>query len=54
MRALWSDRPNCSHNVSQKVKRSRRFSELWSFLVTLWSFLLTVRSSRMHAIELLA
>ena len=20
MRALWSDRPNCSHNVSQKVK----------------------------------
>ena len=19
MRALWSDRPNCSHNVSQKV-----------------------------------
>ena len=27
MRALWSDRPNCSHNVSQKVKRIRRFSE---------------------------
>ena len=26
MRALWSDRPNCSHNVSQKVKRIRRFS----------------------------
>ena len=24
MRALWSDRPNCSHNVSQKVKRIRR------------------------------
>ena len=23
MRALWSDRPNCSHNVSQKVKRIR-------------------------------
>ena len=30
MRALWSDRPNCSHNVSQKVKRIRRFSELLS------------------------
>ena len=28
MRALWSDRPNCSHNVSQKVKRIRRVSEL--------------------------
>ena len=28
MRALWSDRQNCSHNVSQKVsKRIRRFSE---------------------------
>ena len=27
MRALWSDRPNCSHNVSQKVKRIRCFSE---------------------------
>ena len=27
MRALWSDRPNCSHNVSQKVKRIRRFSD---------------------------
>ena len=27
MRALWSDRPNCSHNVSQKVKRIRRLSE---------------------------
>ena len=27
MRALCSDRPNCSHNVSQKVKRIRRFSE---------------------------
>ena len=24
MRALWSDRQNCSHNVSQKVKRIRR------------------------------
>ena len=24
MRALWSDRPNCSHNVSQKVKRISR------------------------------
>ena len=28
MRALWSDRQNCSHNVSQKVKRIRRFSDL--------------------------
>ena len=28
MRALWSDRPNCSHNVSQKVKRIGRFSEM--------------------------
>ena len=27
MRALWSDRPNCSHNASQKVKRSRRVSD---------------------------
>ena len=27
MRALWSDRPNCSHNVSQKVKRIRCISE---------------------------
>ena len=27
MRALWSDRQNCSHNVSQKVKRIRRVSE---------------------------
>ena len=24
MRALWSDRQDCSHNVSQKVKRIRR------------------------------
>ena len=27
MRALWSDRQNCSHNVSQKVKRIRSFSD---------------------------
>ena len=27
MRALWSDRPICSHNVSQKVKRIRRPSD---------------------------
>ena len=27
MRALWSDRQNCFHNVSQKVKRICRFSE---------------------------
>ena len=27
MRALWSDRPKCSHNVSHNVKRIRRFSE---------------------------
>ena len=24
MRALWSDRQNCSHNVSQKFKRIKR------------------------------
>ena len=29
MRALWSDRPNCSHNVFQKVKRTKRFSDIW-------------------------
>ena len=34
MRALWSDRPNCSHNVSQKVKRIRCFSETWESRVT--------------------
>ena len=28
MRALWPDRPNCSHNVSQKLKRIRRLSEV--------------------------
>ena len=28
MRALWSERPNCSHNVSQKVKCIRCFSDL--------------------------
>ena len=28
MRALWLDRPNRSHNVSQKVKRIRRVSEV--------------------------
>ena len=27
MRALWSSRQNSSHNVSQKLKRIRRFSE---------------------------
>ena len=27
MRALWSDRHNCSHNVSQKVKRIRSSSD---------------------------
>ena len=31
MRALWSDRPNCSHNVSQKVKRIRHFSDCCFF-----------------------
>ena len=30
MRALWSDRQNCSYNVSQKVKRIRRLSEFFS------------------------
>ena len=29
MRALWSDRQNRSHNVSQKVKRIRCLSEFW-------------------------
>ena len=29
MRALWSDRPNCSHSVSQKVKRIRRLSLIY-------------------------
>ena len=29
MRALWSDRQNCSHNVSQQVERVRCFSELF-------------------------
>ena len=28
MRALWLDKPNCSHNVSQKVKRISRFSDV--------------------------
>ena len=28
MRALCSDRQNCSQNVSQKVKRIRRLSDL--------------------------
>ena len=27
MRALWSDRHNCSHNVSQKVKHISCFSD---------------------------
>ena len=27
MRALWSDRQNCSHNVSRKVKRIKRLSD---------------------------
>ena len=27
MRAFWSDRQNCSHDVSQKFERIRRFSE---------------------------
>ena len=31
MRALWSDKPHCSHNLSQKVKRIRRFSECLPF-----------------------
>ena len=31
MRAVWSDRPNCSHNVSQKVKRIGRFSDSIGF-----------------------
>ena len=27
MRALWSDRQNCSHNMSQKFRRIKHFSE---------------------------
>ena len=27
MRALWSNRQNCSHNVSQNLKRISRLSE---------------------------
>ena len=27
MRVLWSDRQNCSHDASPKVKRIRRFSD---------------------------
>ena len=27
MRAIWSDKRNCSHSVSQKCKRIRRFSD---------------------------
>ena len=36
MRALWSDRPNCSHNVSQKVKRTKSFSEV-SWTLPAWT-----------------
>ena len=28
MRALWTDRPNCSQNMSQRVKRIRHLSTL--------------------------
>ena len=28
MRALWSDKQNCSHNVSQNFKLIRRFAEI--------------------------
>ena len=40
MRALWSERPNCSHNVSQKIKRIRCFSENVNKIVTglTWDF----------------
>ena len=31
MRAFWSERANCSHNVSQKVKRIRRVSDFLTF-----------------------
>ena len=31
MRALWPDRQNCSHNVSQKAKRVKCFSEFCFF-----------------------
>ena len=38
MRAVWSDRPNCSHNVSQKVKRIGRLSEKTSFSQDMFNF----------------
>ena len=45
MRALWSDRPNCSHSVSQKVKRIRRFSEFGeNFGESFGNFVLNVAS----------
>ena len=37
MRALWSDRQNCSHNVSQKVKRIRRLSHIFGCNLTWWA-----------------
>ena len=33
MRALWSDGQKCSHNLSQKVRRIRRFTDLESVSV---------------------
>ena len=45
MRALWSDRQNCSHNVSQKFKRIRRFSEIEKIGKILVSVQLSARNS---------
>ena len=39
LRALWSDWPNCSHSVSQKFKRIRRFSDLFPCLEWIWGVL---------------
>ena len=41
MRARWSERPNCSHNMPQKVKRIRRLSE---HVVGLFAVVVNVRA----------
>ena len=53
MRALWSDRQVCSHNVSQKVKRIRRFSELFTIRKRAeYCFESTVSEKRTHRASL--
>ena len=51
MRALWSDRPNCSHNVSQKVKRIRCFSDLPNLLCNLATGKYGCREVRVYPTE---